>query len=288
MVPKVSVIVPVYNIESLIGRCVESIISQTLSEIEVICVNDGSRDTSLDVLMSFANRDERVKVISQENRGLGGARNRGMDEASGEFILFVDGDDYIEQDYCQKAYDAAVAHSADIVVMGIKKVYPNRTKFHYKVVREACFETTNEKIEAIGYKTLFYVMNKLIRRKALEQSGLRFVERVYFEDVNFTLPLLNSTGRMVTIPDTYYIYVNNSTGITKGRQTEKKQLDKYVAHRALVEYCASENIRLDERFKNVTVRLWTIAGVTILKLKERGDRRVWRLFDLIPIYTKRV
>ncbi len=288
MSPKISVIIPIYNLESLISICLDSILRQTFKDIEVICVDDQSSDASLSVIRSYAARDKRVKVITQENKGPGGARNRGLDEATGDYILFVDGDDYLEDDYCEKIYQAAIKHQADMVVVGIKKVYPTHTKNRYLVEREESFEATQDKIDAVGYNSLFYVMNKLMRRELLEDCALRFEEGVYYEDVAFMIRIFAVSGKMVTLPGVSYIYVNHSSGITKGAPTPKKQADRYASHKGLVEYCAEHNIRLDEKRKSITVRIWTLFGVTMLKLRERGDRRTLRLFDFIPIYTTKI
>ena len=107
MEPKVSIIIPVYNVEPFLARCLDSVVGQTLRGIEIICVDDGSPDRSIDILNRYAAQDDRIRVISQENRGLGGARNRGFDAATGEFILFVDSDDWIDPVYCERLYEAA-------------------------------------------------------------------------------------------------------------------------------------------------------------------------------------
>ena len=107
MEPKVSIIIPVYNVEPFLARCLDSVVGQTLRGIEIICVDDGSPDRSIDILNRYAAQDDRIRVISQENRGLGGARNRGFDAATGEFILFVDSDDWIDPAYCERLYEAA-------------------------------------------------------------------------------------------------------------------------------------------------------------------------------------
>ncbi|MFI3333357.1 MAG: glycosyltransferase family 2 protein [Rikenellaceae bacterium] len=284
MPPKISVIIPVYNVEALISICLDSLLGQSFKDIEIICVDDCSKDSSLLQLQRYAAEDSRIRVFTQENRGPGGARNRGLDEASGQYILFVDADDYLEPRYCEMCYEAAERHSADIVIVGMKKVYSTYTKDRYKVKREETFDTVQDKIDAVGYESLFYVMNKLIRRESLEQIALRFEEGVYYEDVIFMIRLFHQLGRAVTLPGVNYFYVNHSSGITKGAPTLKKQRDRYVAHKALVEYCEKYNIRLDEKRKSVTVRIWTLLGVTMLKIKERDGRRVWRLLDFIPIY----
>lgn len=99
----ISIIVPVYNVEKYLPQCLDSIIGQTYSNIEIICVNDGSPDNSIDILTDYAHRDSRIKIVSQKNKGLSSARNTGLHYASGDYIMFVDSDDWIELDTCEKA-----------------------------------------------------------------------------------------------------------------------------------------------------------------------------------------
>lgn len=93
---EISVVVPVYNVETYLEECLNSIINQTFSDIEIICINDGSTDSSLDILNDYSKKDDRIKIINQENKGLGATRNKGIDLAKGKYIFFIDSDDYIE------------------------------------------------------------------------------------------------------------------------------------------------------------------------------------------------
>ena len=111
---KVSVIIPIYNTEKYLKKCLNSLIHQTLSDIEIICVNDGSTDKSIDILRNFASQDHRIKIIEQENKKQGAARNAGMKIAQGEYIGFVDSDDWVDLDYFEKLYISAIKHKADI------------------------------------------------------------------------------------------------------------------------------------------------------------------------------
>ena len=230
MEPKVSIIIPVYNVEPFLARCLDSVVGQTLRGIEIICVDDGSPDRSIDILNRYAAQDDRIRVISQENRGLGGARNRGFDAATAE---------------------------------------------------------AQEKFRLCRCPPDFYVMNKLLRREMLLRLGLRFRERVCYEDVEYTMRLLGEGGVLVTVPDVVYRYVVNGASITKSRQTPKKQQDKYLAHKAFVAYVDARGIRLDARFRRITRRSFGRWGLTWLKIKECGDRQTFRLFDLIPVWRRR-
>ena len=111
---KVSIIVPVYNTEKYIGKCLESLIAQTLKEIEIICVNDGSTDNSLKILNYYQNKDLRIKIVNQKNSGPGKSRNTGIKIAKGDFIGFVDGDDWVDKNYFEKLYNAAIKYNCEI------------------------------------------------------------------------------------------------------------------------------------------------------------------------------
>ena len=115
--PKVSVIIPVYNVEKYLRECLDSVVNQTLKDIEIICVNDGSTDNSLKILEEYASQDSRIKIINQENQGAGAARNKGLEFAQGEYLSFLDSDDYFEPDMLKMMYDKSKLNDLDIVVV---------------------------------------------------------------------------------------------------------------------------------------------------------------------------
>lgn len=287
MEPKVSVIIPVYNVEPFLARCLDSVVGQTLREIEIVCVDDGSPDRSIDILRRYEVGDDRIRVISQENRGLGGARNRGFDAATGEYILFVDSDDWIDPAYCERLYDAARATGADVACASMLKIRPSYSKWTIRYTQRVEVTDAVEKFRVCRCPPDFYVMNKLLRREMLLRLGLRFRERVCYEDVEYTMRVLGEGGTLVTVPDVVYRYMVNGASITKSRQTPKKQQDRYLAHKALVAYADARGIPLDARFRRVTRRVYDRWGLTWLKIKECDGRSTWRLFDLIPIWSKR-
>lgn len=287
MQPKVSVIIPVYNVERFLPRCLDSIVAQTLREIEIICVDDGSPDRSADILKRYAAQDGRIRIISQENRGLGGARNRGFDAATGEFILYVDSDDWIDSDYCEKLYAAAVEADADVACCSIRKIRSSREKWTIRYDRVQIFSDVQEKFRVCRCPPDFYVVNKLMSRKMLLRLGVRFRERICYEDVEYMMHVLCESGKLVTVPDVAYRYVVNGASITKSMQTPKKQFDRYSAHKAFVAYADAHGIRLENRHRRITRRFWMFGGLTLLKIKECDGWEIWRLFDSIPIFFKR-
>jgi len=182
---KVSVIIPVYNMELFLRKCLDSVVNQTLKEIEIICVNDGSKDSSLEILQEYASKDKRIKIISKENGGQSSARNVGMKSASARFIGFVDADDWIEQDTYETALKCI--KSADIAIFGINivgDVMLDRRKAdeeYYRVKNSGLVELNDR----IRLTTDVSVWNKLFRRSIIEENKLEFPEGKIYEDYSF-------------------------------------------------------------------------------------------------------
>ena len=283
MEPKVSVIIPVYNTQALLPRCLESVTAQTLREIEIVCVDDGSTDSSLALLKDWAQRDDRIVVISQANGRQGKARNTALNVARGEYVGMVDSDDYVPADYFEKLYSAACRHNADIAVCGILKEKLPANKNVISFDAEQVVSAPTEKLALCKCPPDFYVYNKLYRRSMLEKLSLRFAENVQYEDVEFVMRAVCESGAMVTVPGVSYRYVLNPSSTVNSRQTLAKQAQKYAAHKAMVEYFSENNLPLKEKYRNLTVRHFTIYGVCLWKIKEKGTRRVLRLFDVLPV-----
>ncbi|MBM6854701.1 glycosyltransferase family 2 protein [Mediterraneibacter glycyrrhizinilyticus] len=127
--PLVSVIIPVYNVEKYLRQCLDSVTAQTLSDIEIICVNDSSTDGSLSILEEYAEKDDRIRVVTQQNGGAGAARNRGLSMASGKYLSFLDSDDFFEPDMLELAYRKAEEDRADFVVFNSNQYYTDKEKF---------------------------------------------------------------------------------------------------------------------------------------------------------------
>lgn len=120
--PKVSIIIPVYNVAGYLRQCIGSIANQTLKEIEIICVNDGSTDDSPQILEEFVKKDERIKYISRENKGISASRNDGLDHAAAEYVMLIDADDYLEPDMVETMYNAMLEHKPDVVVCDVDNI----------------------------------------------------------------------------------------------------------------------------------------------------------------------
>ena len=209
--PIVSVLVPVYNVEKYLERCLDSILSQTLSDIEVICVNDGSTDNSADILEKYRLSDSRVKVITKENGGLPSARNAGLDAASGTYVGFVDSDDYIEPDMYRKLVEASKKDGADVVICGanIFPETPRASQWLYDTLspKETHYTRFWPKVMFHRNDTTPFLWRTLIKRSIIEDNKLRLDEDIVLgEDKAFQCKVYPYASRITIIPDKLYNY----------------------------------------------------------------------------------
>ncbi len=284
---KVSVIIPVYNVEAFLPRCLDSIVGQTLRDMEIICVDDESPDRSIDILNRYAAADGRIRVISQKNKRQGGARNTGFDAASGEWVAFIDSDDWIDADYFERLVATAERHSADMACASVRKERGKVCKWNVHYDREEVYDGLQEKFKACFCPPNFNTTNKIYRRESLVRVAIRFKENAVYEDVEYLALAVANLGRLVTVPDTIYHYMVHAASTTKSRQTPQKQMDKFLAHKAFVEYMDSLGLEVGRRFRNITRRSYDLFGISWLKVKERDGRQVFRLLDLVPVWWRR-
>lgn len=205
--PKVSVIIPVYNVCDYLGQCLNSVISQTLEEMEVICVNDGSTDNSLDILKEFAEKDSRITVITQENAGAGAARNNGMRHAHGKYLSFLDSDDFFENNMLEEAYTKAEQLDADFVIYKSDQYNSDHDKF--VEVSWAVRESELPPYEPFHFRQLTmnifkvfigWAWDKLYKREFIEQYQLQFQEQRTTNDMLFVFSALVLAKRMALVP----------------------------------------------------------------------------------------
>lgn len=223
--PLVSVVVPAYNVENYLRRCLDSLIGQTLASIEIIVVDDGSTDGTSAICDEYAARDPRVKVVHRVNGGRSAARNSGMAAACGKYIGFVDGDDYVDaQMFEMMAASLEMDEEADFVRCGVKVEFLYEVSRDYRAWAQAYFKfdflgpvpITPELASQVDNS----VCNKLYRRQTLAMNGIRFPEGFNNEDVVFSFFVLGKSSRMVALDMPFYRYVRNDRGVM-ARQVEE-------------------------------------------------------------------
>lgn len=278
--PKVSIIVPVYNVEKYLRKCIDSLINQTLNDIEIICINDGSTDKSLKILKEYKNKDSRIILLNQENSGQSVARNRGIEIAKGEYLGFVDPDDWIDLDYYEKLYNAAISTNVDIATAGIIRITGIKQKKFLQFNEETITENINLKFERCDVPEKSYIWNKIYKTQKIKEINLKFEEGRIFEDCIFTPQALFFLGKMVTVPNTYYYYLRRGNSTVKQR-SEKANTDSIYAHKKASEFIKEHNIDISSH-EPKTYR-FKIFGVTIFKIRQKGKKKQYALFNIIKI-----
>lgn len=216
----ISVLVPVYNVEPYLARCLESICAQTLREIEVICVDDASTDGSLSILQEFAERDPRVNVVqAPRNGGLSRTRNLAMSHAKGEYLMLVDSDDWLETDLLEDMYGRAKALDADKLVCGFRYYYESDPEREDQFMPEDFAAPEKGWIpcnpETIG-KIHHGAGGMMIRRSLVEKYGIRFPEGVTCEDLYFHYAVFPRCRRACVVSRAAYVYRKRAGSITSG------------------------------------------------------------------------
>lgn len=209
--PFVSILVPVYNVEKYLERCLESLIKQTLTNIEIICVDDGSTDGSAKILKKYRRKDSRISIIHKENGGLPSARNAGIDAARGEYVGFVDSDDYVEERMFQCLYETARSHDSELVICGaeIFPEKPHASSWLYKCLSPEYhyYEKFEPSLLFENSSTTPFLWRTLIKRDLLQEHGLRLDEDVLLgEDKLFQAKVYPKAKGITVIPDKLYHY----------------------------------------------------------------------------------
>lgn len=291
----VSVILPIYNVEKYLKRCISSIASQTYRNLEILLIDDGSTDLSADICDRWAEKDERIKTIHKKNAGLGMARNTGIDNASGKYVFFVDSDDYASPDMVEKVVELAEKKNADVVCYGscsvkrhdrIRSISVPRTKKDIYIGDEIRKEFLPDLIApdpVSGEKTglSMSAWATMVSRQLIEENDWRFVsEREYIsEDVYSLLMLYKYARRTAILPEALYFYCENSGSLTHTYKKERfgRIVQFYYDALSLCEalgYSDEVKKRLDH-----TLISYTIGTLKILNnsdLKSSDKRREFR------------
>lgn len=282
---KVSIIVPVYNVEKYLSRCLKSITNQTLKDIEIICVNDGSTDNSLSILNDFATTDYRIKVIDIEHSGVAKTRNIGLKEASGEYIGFVDSDDYIDLDFFEKLYHSATKSNSDIAIGSILKHKKYFNRYNAKYSKEEIAVDIQDKIKLCGDKKhfFFYAWNKIYKSSLIKENNIEFGEEQMYEDVMFAIKVLYYSNKIISVCDTKYHYIEHENSLTKFKdKTGKKEQNLIKAYSALQEFCNSKNIKVPERLNYYSKKKFGFL-FSIYKGKYQSKYQLFNFFTIATV-----
>lgn len=282
--PKASVIVPVYNVKDYLRKCVDSILTQTETDFELLLIDDGSTDESGALCDTLAEEDGRIRVIHQENRGLGGARNTGSKEAVGDWLMYVDSDDWIEPETLEKAITAGERANAEMVVFGM------RTVDEFGNVGQIIVEDMpkNTALSVKENKEILLIApsaaNKIFRREWLIGTGIEFPSRVWYEDIRTTPKLMIHSQAIVFIDFVGYNYFQRSGSIMNSSNIERN-VEIIDALDDLLEYFKEQG-KFDE-YKNelrflVLSHVYLVASIRVIRLDRKHP-----LIKKFEEYTKR-
>ena len=302
---KVSVIIPVYNVEIFLEECLDSVVNQTLKDIEIICVNDGSTDNSLAILESFSESDDRIKIFSQENMGVAASRNRGIKLSQGEYIYFIDSEDYIELDMLEELYHNAIFNDSNIVISKIAlfndQSYEIDLSFpgfdFEKILGDVNFNNFNfdyADVKKYVLNASFAPCMKLFKREFIVENDFAFLENKAFEDILFHVRTFLNANRISFSPNCYYYYRNPKSI----RNTPKSgfYIDLFKVINMVKDYLVNENyydefkeefclfkviqilnyilMGSEDYFQMAKEELSKIKGVNNLKISEENLKRL--------------
>ena len=232
---KVSVIVPVYNVEEYLDKCLSSLVNQTLKDIEIIVVNDGSKDNSQKIIDKYAKKYKCIKAYKKENGGVSSARNFGIKKATGEYIGFVDSDDWVEPDMYEKMYNKAVSKDFDIVLCDAKEIYNNHTK-SIKITLKNDINSKNE-LKPLLTKIYPVLWNKIYKNKIM--NLIQFKKKVWYEDVEYLYRLFPYINNVGMVDEEFYNYLQREGSIVK---TIDKRLYDYIDNwNTIIEFYKKNN-----------------------------------------------
>lgn len=236
--PLVSVVVPIYNVEKYLDRCITSVVNQTYKNIEIILVDDGSTDNCPVICDDWAKKDSRIKVIHKKNAGLGMARNTGIDNAQGEYIFFFDSDDYVDFSTAEKCVETITRENSDVVIYGRYDVYDDGRIEERKItVTVRCFDAESIKNELLPgmftYDMGFGVSScgKMFSTDVIKNNNLRFrrESEIISEDAFFALEFFSKINSAVVISDMFYYYCKRNNSLTRSfKKDRQKQNDIFL------------------------------------------------------------
>ena len=268
----VSVIVPFYNVENYIEKCLETLVNQTLEDIEIILVNDGSQDRSVDVVRKFLEQyPDKITYLEKENGGLSDARNYALPYAKGEYIAFLDSDDYVEKTMYKDMYELAKKEDSDMVECNFYWEYPDKKKEDVGVVYNGKKEML-EKVRVVAW-------NKLIKKEVLEKSKVTFPKGYRYEDVEFTYKLIPYLDKVSFLKKPCVHYIQREGSISNNQNERNEEIFDILAN--VIDFYKANNLydEYKDELEYVYIRYAFCSSLLrIVKIKDEFVQR--KLLDL--------
>ncbi len=290
MLPYVSVLIPVYNVEKYLEKCLNSVLRQTLMNIEIICVNDGSTDGSLEILKRYQKQDSRIVIVDKENGGLPSARNAGIEKAKGKYIGFVDSDDYVEPNMFQKLYETAEQDNSEVVICGAH-IFPESPRADQWLY--SCLSPQYGHYKKFDSRLLFefvyttpFLWRVFVKRSLIERYNFRLDENILLgEDKNFQAKIYPKAKGITVIPDKLYHYCWYREDSMMQKDVYHISSKKAIGHAALVKNIGEMMVKENAETRRSYLR-WCIpflyADFIYLPLKDK----IQLASDLVNCWVK--
>ena len=278
--PLISVIVPIHNVAPYLRKCLDSLKNQTMKQIEVICIDDGSTDESGKIADEDESREWPIfRIIHTENRGLSAARNRGIDEAQADWLMFVDSDDWVHADYCEIPYEAAIENMADLVAFQSYEVTENeRVKKQIRTLKSIELIDSEKAVDLNGPA----VWRKMYRKELF--NIIRFPEGIVFEDLAIMHKLLYSAERIISIPNRLYYHRFRTKSISHMFSEDSIRLTvSKQRYREITKYGYPEK-KAKAQLVTEALRCCGRAECIESSLYEEAEKLLKDLDDIIPLF----
>ena len=275
--PRISVIVPFYNVEGYIEKCLETLVNQTFQDIEIILVNDGSKDRSEEIAKKFANRYEnKIVYLEKENGGLSSARNFGLAHARGEYVAFVDSDDYIEKNMYEKMYNLIIKERSDMVECDFYWEYPNKKK----IDTGKLYNNKNQMLENVRV----VAWNKLIKKEIIDKHGIEFPNGYQYEDVEFTYKLIPYLEKVSFLKEPMVHYIQRTKSISNSQNEKTMQIFDVLEH--VINYYKENGLykNYEKELEYIYVRYAFCSSLKrIMKIEdeELKDKLIKKTWDIV-------
>lgn len=294
--PLVSIVIPVYNVENYLRQCMDCVVNQTYKNLEIVCVNDGSPDRSIDILREYEQKDNRIKVVEIENQGLSGARNVGTSHSTGEYLIYLDSDDWMDVDVVETALQAANDHNADIVLWNYDKEYENMSQ-HVTVFGEKTlfrgedFKQLHQRLVGLTGPQLKHpeqcdsistAWGKLYRMSIIKQNDIKFVDTkiIGTEDLLFNAEVFNYCETAVALPGHFNHYrKSNVSSLTKNFKPEF--FDQSLELQRRLRIVGAEKDYLSQSLSNRTALSLIGLGLRVASSKDPFLQKCGRLRKII-------
>ncbi len=273
----VSIIVPIYNAERYLKKCIDSILNQTKEELEIILVNDGSKDNSEEIIKSY--NDKRIKYYKNKNQGIGKTRNFGIQKATGKYLMFLDSDDFLEKDACEKLYNKAETYGLDVVICDFYKIFDNGNT---EEVRIPTFRPTSLKDNPKILNEYLAPWAKIYKRNLIVKNEIKFIENLKYEDAPFVLEALDKAkkiGKLDECLNYYAIHDNSETTVR-----DKKVFDILKIIEIIRQYFKNKEY-IKEELDKLTVRMLT--NYTIQQRYQEDKKIGTKFIDEAFAYMKK-